>query len=115
VRRDDRQRLDDISAAIDAIREHLTRGGLADGLVFDAVRVRLIEIGEAVKALSPELLEHEPDIPWKEIAGMRDRLAHRYFDTSHAILQGTVDNDLPELQDAVDRLHSRMPDTDAHA
>ena len=115
MRRDDRQRLDDISAAIDAIRGHLTRGELADGLVFDAVRVRLIEIGEAVKALPPELLEHEPDIPWKEIAGMRDRLAHRYFDTSHAILQGTVDNDLPELQDAVDRLHSRTPDTDALA
>jgi uncharacterized protein with HEPN domain len=86
VRRDDRQRLDDISAAIDAIREHLTRGELADGLVFDAVRVRLIEIGEAVNALSPELLEHEPDIPWKEVAGMRDRLAHRYFDTSRAIV-----------------------------
>lgn len=111
MRRDDRQRLDDISAAIDAVREHLTRGGLADGLIFDAVRVRLIEIGEAVKALSPELLEHEPDIPWKQIAGMRDQLTHRYFDTSHAIVQGTVDNDLPELQDALDRLHSRI-DTD---
>lgn len=112
MRRDDRQRLDDINTAIDAIREHLTRGELADGLVFDAVRVRLIEIGEAVKGLSPELLEHEPDIPWKEIAGMRDRLAHWYFDTSHAIVQGTVDNDLSELQDALDRLHSRIPDTD---
>jgi uncharacterized protein with HEPN domain len=32
------------------------------------------------------LLEHEPDIPWKEVAGMRDRLAHRYFDTSRAIV-----------------------------
>jgi uncharacterized protein with HEPN domain len=86
---------------------------LTDGLIFDAVRVRLIEIGEAAKALSPELLEHEPDIPWKELTGMRDRLAHRYFDTSHAIVQGTIDNDLPELQDAVDRLHSRIPDGDA--
>jgi uncharacterized protein with HEPN domain len=46
---------------------------------------------------------------------MRDRFAHRYFDTSHAIIQGTVDYDLPELQDALDRLHSRIPDTDAHA
>lgn len=114
MRRDDRQRLDDISAAVDAIRQHVIRGGLADGLVFDAVRVRLIEIGEAVKALSPELLAHEPDIPWTQIAGMRDRIAHRIFDTSHAIVQGTVDNDLPELQDAVDRLYSRTPDTDSH-
>jgi uncharacterized protein with HEPN domain len=109
VTRDDRQRLADITAAINAIRKHLTRGDLTDGLVFDAVRVRLIEIGEAVKALPADLLEYEPDIPWNEVAGMRDRLAHRYFDTSHAILQGTVDYDLPELQDAVDRLLSRVP------
>jgi uncharacterized protein with HEPN domain len=44
----ERQRLSDIQAAIDAIRSHLKRGTLADGLVFDAVRIRLLEIGEAV-------------------------------------------------------------------
>jgi uncharacterized protein with HEPN domain len=43
----DRQRLADIQAAIDAIRSHLQRGTLADDLVFDAVRIRLLEIGEA--------------------------------------------------------------------
>ena len=99
--RRDRQRLDDILAAIDAIRTHLARGDLSDGLVFDAVRVRLIEIGEAVKALPAALLAHEPDVPWTQIAGMRDRLAHRYFDTSHAILAATVESDLPELERAV--------------
>jgi uncharacterized protein with HEPN domain len=100
VSRRDRQRLDDVIAAIDAIRGHLTRGNLSDGLVFDAVRVRLIEIGEAVKALPAHLLAHQPDIPWEQIAGMRDRLAHRYFDTSHAILSATVEQDLPELERA---------------
>jgi len=44
----DRQRLADVLAAIDAIRSHMGRGGLSDGLVFDAVRIRLLEIGEAV-------------------------------------------------------------------
>ena len=87
--------------AIQAIRTYQERGELSDGLVFDAVRLRLIEIGEAVKRLSPELLASEPDLPWEEIAGMRDRLAHRYFDTSHAIVQATIDNDLPELELAV--------------
>jgi hypothetical protein len=43
----ERQRLDDIQAAIDAIRAHLQRGDLSDGLVFDAVRIRLLEIGAA--------------------------------------------------------------------
>ncbi|MHB1732720.1 MAG: ribonuclease HepT family protein [Ferrimicrobium acidiphilum] len=51
--RHDDERLTDI---IDAIRSHLARGDLSDGLIFDAVRVRLIEIGEAVKALDPELV-----------------------------------------------------------
>lgn len=98
--RHDRQRLEDILAAIDAIRAHLTRGELSDSLVFDAVRVRLTEIGEAVKALPAELLAHEPGLPWAQIAGMRDRLAHRYFDTSHSILAATVEHDVPELERA---------------
>ena len=62
--REDRQRLDDILAAASAIASHLERGSLADGLIFDAVRVRLIEIGEAVKDIDPELLAAEPDLPW---------------------------------------------------
>jgi uncharacterized protein with HEPN domain len=108
----DRQRLADIQAAIDAIRSHLQRGDLSDGLVFDAVRIRLLEIGEAVKALPADLLNTQPGIPWRQIARMRDHLAHRYFDTAHAILQATVDNDLPELERAVDELAKILPDED---
>lgn len=49
-------RLVDIVVAIEAIDRHLTRGDLRDGLVFDAVRVRLIEIGETVKGIDAALL-----------------------------------------------------------
>jgi uncharacterized protein with HEPN domain len=108
VTRRDRHRLADISVAITVIRQHLARGDLSDGLVFDAVRVRLIEIGEAVKALPRELLDREPTIPWDQVARMRDRLAHRYFDTSHAILQATVEHDLPELERAVRNLSTHL-------
>jgi uncharacterized protein with HEPN domain len=105
----ERQRLADIQAAIDAIRSHLLRGDLSDGLVFDAVRIRLLEIGEAVKGLPAEMLSSQPDIPWSHIARMRDHLAHRYFDTDHAVLQATVDNDLPELERAVHGLAESLP------
>jgi uncharacterized protein with HEPN domain len=108
--RPDAERLEDIRAVIEAIRSHVARGELTDGLVFDAVRVRLIEIGEAVKDLPAELLSTEPHIPWVDIAGMRDRLAHRYFDTSHAIVAATVTTDLPLLDAAVQRLVARVVD-----
>jgi len=62
VSRHDTQRLADITAAIAAIRTHLQRGDLSDGLIFDAVRVRLIEIGEAVKGIGEDLLASEPGI-----------------------------------------------------
>ena len=103
--RDD-QRLDDIAAAITAIHSHMERGDLTDGMVFDAVRIRLLEIGEAVKALPKEILASEPSSPWTQIARMRDHLAHRYFDTTHAVVQATVDNDLEELAAAVARLQA---------
>jgi uncharacterized protein with HEPN domain len=106
----ERQRLADIQAAIDAIRSHLRRGDLSDGLVFDAVRIRLVEIGEAVKALPEDLLATQPSIPWRQIARMRDHLAHRYFDTAHAILQATVEEDLPDLERAIHALNLSLPD-----
>lgn len=108
--RHDRQRIDDIVAAIEAIRAHLRRGGLDDGLVYDAVRFRLIEIGEAAKALPAGLLATQPRIPWTQVAQMRDRLTHRYFDTSHAIVAATVDEDLPELEAAARHLADLVGD-----
>lgn len=106
-RRDD-QRLSDVLASAAAIASHLERGGFDDGLVFDAIRVRLIEIGEAVKDISVELLATEPDMPWRSVVGMRDRLAHRYFDTAHEIVQSTVEEDLPLLVAAAERLLAQL-------
>jgi uncharacterized protein with HEPN domain len=111
VSRHDDQRLADILAAADAIEAHLKRGGIEDGLVFDAVRVRLIEVGEAVKAIDPALLADEPDIPWVDVAGMRNHLAHRYFDTAHSVVLATVTEDLPPLVAAVKRLLERFADS----
>lgn len=43
---------------------------------------------------------------------MRDHLAHRYFDTAHAILQATLDEDLPDLERAVHALNRSLSDQD---
>lgn len=91
---------------------YLVRGDLSDQLVLDAVRLRLIEIGEAVKALDPALLLEEPGVAWRDAAGMRDWLAHHYFDTSAAIVAATVDENLPPLVAAVRRMAERLGGTE---
>ena len=80
--------------AVDAIRRYVGEGGLHEGVVYDAVLLRLMQIGEAVKALPPELLAEEPGVPWAQVAGLRDRLAHRYVDTQFSVVEGTVRQDL---------------------
>lgn len=104
--REHQARLDDIDAAIRAIRSHVGRGDLADGLVLDAVRMRLVEIGEAVGSLPQSLLAAEPAIPWREVVAMRHKLAHHYYDSAIGIIEATVHEDLPELEQAVRRLRS---------
>lgn len=106
--RNDGQRLADILAAASAIADHTSRGSLDDGLILDAVRVRLIEIDEAVKAIDPDVLADEPDSPWIDVAGMRNHLAYRYFDTAHSIVRAMVVHDLPPLVAAVERLTDRL-------
>jgi uncharacterized protein with HEPN domain len=98
VSRDPRQRLLDIQHALVEIDRHLGRGPLDDGLVFDAVRIRLVEIGEAVSRLDASTMAEAPDVPWRDIAAMRNHLIHRYFDTAHAIVAATVHNDLSSLR-----------------
>jgi uncharacterized protein with HEPN domain len=59
----ERERLADIQAAINAIRSHLQCGDLTDDLIFDAVHIRLLEIGEAAIALRDDLLATQLSIP----------------------------------------------------
>ena len=60
--------------------------------------VRLLEIlGEAARHVSDEVHKRHPAIPWKEIAGTRDRLVHGYFDVDLDIVWQIVTVDLPPL------------------
>lgn len=101
-------RLRDILAACETIETYLRRADPDDGMLYDAIRVRLIEIGEAVKGMPSELLDTEPSIPWKEIVRMRDALSHRYFDTSRSIVKATAADDVPELAASARRMLQRV-------
>ena len=67
--------------------------------------VRAIEIiGEATKNV-PELIRTKyPDVPWKKMAGMRDRLVHGYFGVDHEILWETAKEDVPQLKTPVSKV-----------
>ncbi|MEK7397137.1 MAG: DUF86 domain-containing protein [Candidatus Poribacteria bacterium] len=55
-------------------------------------------IGEAVKNIPTEIRNEYPDIPWKEMAGMRDKLIHEYFGIDYEILWKTIKHIIPEIK-----------------
>ncbi|WP_199318036.1 HepT-like ribonuclease domain-containing protein [Planktothricoides raciborskii] len=54
-------------------------------------------IGEAVKGLSPDFRDRNPQIPWRQIAGMRDKLVHDYRQINVVQVWRVVQVDIPEL------------------
>ncbi len=107
--RDEQEHLRDIKDAIVAIRDHLANAGKTsaareDPLLHDALLFQFVVIGEAVKHLAPETRESASEIPWADIAGLRDLIAHEYFRIDmHRVLE-IVERDLPALEQALDRM-----------
>ena len=67
--------------------------------------LRALEIiGEAIKNLSRELKAKHRVVPWKDIAGMRDKLIHGYFGVNMELVWETVKKDLPELKKEIDNI-----------
>jgi len=75
----------------------------------DSVIRQLEIIGEAVKRLSPETLRHQPDIPWRQIAGMRDVLIHDYMGVDLEAVWKATQLDLPQLRQGVQELLDSQP------
>ncbi|MBI5227079.1 DUF86 domain-containing protein [Candidatus Micrarchaeota archaeon] len=77
---------------------------LENELVQDAV-VRNIEIiGEAVKNLPNDFKKKHSNVPWRDIAGMRDRIVHFYFGIDFELVWDTIETDIPELEKKISKL-----------
>jgi uncharacterized protein with HEPN domain len=68
-----------------------------EDLRFDAVLHNVLVIGEAVKKLPRDFRDRHADLPWREIAGMRDFVAHAYFALDLEILWDVVQTNVPAL------------------
>ena len=102
--------LHDVLEAIAAVANY-TRKGKREfdktPMVRDAVAARLIQIGQSVKDAQAEGLDLPrlaAEIPWHSIAGMRDRLAHKYWQQDTAIVWAVVERELPRLRAAVEAI-----------
>ena len=68
----------------------------------------ILQIGEAVKRLSSELLERYRDVPWSEIAGMRNRATHQYHNNDLVKQWNTIRKDIPVLRDRCPKIRQDL-------
>lgn len=89
-----------LGAANDAltITKGKTRADIDKELTIRLSLVRCVEIiGEAASKVSHETQSEFPQLPWRKIVNMRNRLVHAYFDINHDIVWNTVAGDLPPI------------------
>lgn len=109
--RDDSAYLLHIRDAIRRVLGYTTDGKdafFADPKTQDAVVRNLEIIGEAAKSLSESTKALEPEVPWKKIAGMRDKVIHQYFGVDLSLVWDVVERELPSLEGRVEGLLGRL-------
>ena len=106
-----RTHIDYLADILDAIRKVMQFiQGMAfeeftkdDKTVFAVIRGLEI-IGEATKRMPSSVRELYPEVPWREMAGMRDKLTHNYFGVNLIVLWRTATEDLPNVEPAISRI-----------
>lgn len=110
--------LEDIIDAINSIEEY-TRGLTYDAFMkdrrtVDAVIRNFEIIGEATKHIPERTRKEYPKVPWKDMAGMRDKLIHGYFGVQLDVVWKTVKERLPAVQSSVEEALAKMNEEARH-
>jgi len=89
--------IDYMNRSIRYLSEYEMNDFIKDNKTCDAA-LRCIEvIGEATKKIPEELRSSYPDIPWRDMAGMRDKVIHSYFNVDYKMVWLTITEDIPEM------------------
>lgn len=75
-----------------------------DRLLLSGILREFEILGEAANRVSDKTKHRFPELPWKELIGMRNRLIHVYFDVDHDIIWKTIRNYLPSLVDQLEQI-----------
>lgn len=101
--------LDEIAAWTEHIASARDFVSTPDGMILlNAVCMKLLVVGEEVKALDRrtggKLLSQYSEIPWKEVMGLRDIIAHHYFDVDAGEIFTVIRTDIPPLLEVIRRM-----------
>jgi uncharacterized protein with HEPN domain len=100
--------LKDILTALDRIDSYTNgmnyEAFVADEKTANAVIYNFLVIGEAVKMLPQTVTDNSPEIPWRQIVGMRDKLTHAYFSTDYELVWKTITVVLPQFRTVIRKI-----------
>ena len=78
----------------------------------DAICMNMIALGETVKGLDKltggQLLPNYPEVYWKGVMGMRDKISHHYFEIDSDVVFKTIQEDIPQMMNAVTKMIGDM-------
>jgi len=81
-------------------------------ILLDSTCMKLAAIGESIKNLdkisNKQLLSNYPEVPWKQVMGMRDIIVHHYFDIDAEVILKTIKEDVPFLIKTLSKIYKEL-------